>query len=87
LMLKQVVCSLEEKSITLAVTDAAKDYLGKKGYDPDFGARPLRRTIQNLVEDPLSERLLRGDFQPGDTVSVDCAEDSIVMESLVKETV
>jgi ATP-dependent Clp protease ATP-binding subunit ClpC len=87
LMLKQVVASLEEKNITLAVTDAAKDFLGKKGYDPDFGARPLRRTIQNLLEDPLSERLLRGDFQPGDTVCADCVEDKIVMESLVKETV
>ncbi len=87
LMLKQVIASLEEKNITLVVTDAAKDFLGKKGYDPDFGARPLRRTIQNLVEDPLSERLLRGGFQPGDTVCVDCVDDKIVMESLVKETV
>ena len=87
LMLKQVIVSLEEKNITLVVSDAAKDLLGKKGYDPDFGARPLRRTIQGLIEDPLSERLLRGDFQPGDTVCVDCAEDTIVMESLVKETV
>jgi ATP-dependent Clp protease ATP-binding subunit ClpA len=86
-MLKQVIVSLEEKNITLTVSDAAKDFLGKKGYDPDFGARPLRRTIQNVIEDPLSERLLRGDFQPGDTVCVDCAEDKIVMESLVKETV
>jgi ATP-dependent Clp protease ATP-binding subunit ClpC len=87
LMLKQVIVSLEEKNITLTVSDAAKDFLGKKGYDPDFGARPLRRTIQSLVEDPLSERLLRGDFQQGDTVCVDCSEDKIVMESLVKETV
>jgi len=87
LMLNQVSASLEEKNITLEVTDEAKDFIGDKGYDPVFGARPLRRTIQNLVEDPLSERLLRGEFLTGDTVNVDCVEDQIVMESkpLVKE--
>ena len=88
-MLKQVIVSVGEKNITLGVTDAARDFLGKKGYDPDFGARPLRRTIQNLVEDPLSERLLEGKFLPGQTVVVDCVDDRIVMESksLVMETV
>ena len=87
LMLNQVIASLQEKSITLKVTDAARDLLGKKGYDPVFGARPLRRTIQNLVEDPLSEALLRGEFVPGDTVDVDCVEEKIVMRQLVKEAV
>jgi ATP-dependent Clp protease ATP-binding subunit ClpC len=87
LMLNQVGTSLEEKNITLEVTNEAKDFIGNKGYDPVFGARPLRRTIQNLVEDPLSERLLRGEFLSGDTVVVDCVEDKIVMEPLVKEAV
>jgi len=86
LMLNQVIASIQEKNITLEVTGEAKDFIGKKGYDPDFGARPLRRTIQNLVEDPLSEALLRGDFLPGDTVYVDCVEEEIVMKPLVKET-
>ena len=85
LMLNQVVASLEEKNVTLEVTDEARDFIGNKGYDPVFGARPLRRTIQNLVEDPLSEALLRGEFLPGDTVVVDCAEERIVMRPLVKE--
>lgn len=85
LMLNQVVASLAEKNITLQVTDEARDFIGNKGYDPVFGARPLRRTIQNLVEDPLSEALLRGEFLPGDTVVVDCAEERIVMRPLVKE--
>ena len=85
LMLNQVVASLAEKNITLQVTDEARDFIGNKGYDPVFGARPLRRTIQNLVEDPLSEALLRGEFLPGDTVVVDCVEESIVMRPLVKE--
>jgi ATP-dependent Clp protease ATP-binding subunit ClpC len=87
LMLKQVIGSVGEKSITLEVTDAARDFLGKKGYDPDFGARPLRRTIQNLVEDPLSEALLSGEFSPGNTVVVDCVDEKIVMKQLVKVTV
>jgi ATP-dependent Clp protease ATP-binding subunit ClpC len=87
LMLNQVVASLQEKNVTLEVTDAARDFIGNKGYDPVFGARPLRRTIQNLVEDQLSEALLRGEFLPGDTVVVDCVEEKIVMRPLVKETV
>ncbi|MFP3898728.1 MAG: ATP-dependent Clp protease ATP-binding subunit [Dehalococcoidia bacterium] len=85
LMLSQVVASLEEKNVTLEITAEAKDFIARKGYDPVFGARPLRRTIQNLVEDQLSEALLRGEFLPGDTVVVDCADDSIVMRPLVKE--
>jgi ATP-dependent Clp protease ATP-binding subunit ClpC len=86
LMLNQVVASLQEKNVTLEVTDAARDFIGNKGYDPDFGARPLRRTIQNLVEDPLSEALLRGEFLPGDTVVVECVEEKIAIRPLVKET-
>ena len=85
LMLNQVASSLKEKNITLEVTDAAKDFLGDKGYDPVFGARPLRRTIQNLVEDQLSEALLRSEFRSGDTVEVDCDGEKIVMRPLVKE--
>jgi len=85
LMLKQVATSLKEKDITLEVTDAAKDFLGRRGYDPVFGARPLRRVIQDLVEDQLSEALLRAEFRPGDTVEVDCEEEKIVMRPLVKE--
>jgi len=87
LMLNQVAASLEEKNITLEVTDEAKDFIGNKGYDPVFGARPLRRTIQNLVEDQLSEALLRGEFLPGDTVIVDCVEGKIAMRPLIKDAV
>ena len=86
LMLNQVVASLQEKNVTLEVTDEARDFIGNKGYDPVFGARPLRRTIQNLVEDQLSEALLRGEFLAGDTVVVDCVNEEIVMKPLVKET-
>ncbi|MBM4447915.1 MAG: ATP-dependent Clp protease ATP-binding subunit [Chloroflexi bacterium] len=79
LMLASVTQQLKEKDITLEVTDAAKDFLGEKGYDEVFGARPLRRTIQDMVEDKLSEDLLRGNFQSGDTVTVDLEEGQIVV--------
>ena len=82
LMLREVWKELVEKSIKLEVTDAAKNLIGEKGFDPVFGARPLRRTIQDMLEDPLSEALLRGDFQAGDTVLVDCEDDKIVIRTL-----
>jgi ATP-dependent Clp protease ATP-binding subunit ClpA len=59
------------------MTPAAKDYLVEQGFDPTFGARPLRRTIQNLVEDPMAEGLLLGKFQPGSRIIVDRSEDGI----------
>jgi copper chaperone CopZ len=68
LMLAQVSKQLEEKEIKLEVTDAAKDLLGEKGYDEVFGARPLRRVIQDMVEDKLSEAVLRGEFKVFDRV-------------------
>jgi len=81
LMLGEVVKSLGEKNIKLEVTDAAKGFLGEKGYDPTFGARPLRRVIQNEVEDKLSEALLRSEFGTGDTVQVDCDGEEIVIRA------
>jgi ATP-dependent Clp protease ATP-binding subunit ClpC len=79
LMLASVIQQLAEKEIKLEVTDAAKNLLGEKGYDEVFGARPLRRVIQNMIEDKLSEDLLRGKFQPGETVVVDVEEGDIVV--------
>jgi ATP-dependent Clp protease ATP-binding subunit ClpC len=79
LMLGVVDNQLAEKGIKLEVTDAAKDLLGEKGYDEVFGARPLRRVIQNMVEDKLSEDLLRGKFKTGDTAIVDVEGEEIVV--------
>ncbi|MAF84917.1 MAG: NDP-hexose 4-ketoreductase [Dehalococcoidales bacterium] len=79
LMLTSVTQQLTEKKIKLEVTDAAKDFLGEKGYDEVFGARPLRRVIQDMVEDKLSEDLLRGKFRGGDTVVVDLKGEEIVI--------
>jgi ATP-dependent Clp protease ATP-binding subunit ClpC len=74
LMLASSIKQMAEKGIKLEFTEAAKDYLGIKGYDEVFGARPLRRTIQDLVEDKLSEDLLRGRCKDGDTVVIDLPE-------------
>jgi len=79
LMLATVSQQLSEKGVGLKVTEAAKDLLGEKGYDEVFGARPLRRVIQNMIEDKLSEDLLRGKFQAGDTVVVDLEGEEIVV--------
>ena len=79
LMLVSVTQQLAEKGVKLEVTDAAKDFLGVKGYDEVFGARPLRRVIQDMVEDKLSDGLLRGKYQTGDTAVVDLEEEEIVV--------
>ena len=71
LLLDEVRANLTEKGISLEITETAKELLGERGYDPTFGARPLKRLIQDIVEDPLSEQLLKGMFGPGDTVFID----------------
>jgi ATP-dependent Clp protease ATP-binding subunit ClpA len=63
--------------ITLSVSPAAEGWLAARGYDPDFGARPLRRVLQREVGDRLAVLLLRGDFEAGDTVRVDVAGDQL----------
>ena len=77
LMLRNVARQLQEKGIKLEASQEAKELLGEKGYDPNYGARPLRRTIQNIVEDQLSEALLKGSFHSGDTVVLEREGDNI----------
>ncbi len=79
LMLTTIAQQLGERGIKLEVTEAAKDFLGEKGYDEVFGARPLRRVIQDMVENKLSEDLLRGKFREGDTAVVDLEGEEIVV--------
>ena len=74
---------LEDRRIHLVVTDAAKALLGREGYDPTYGARPLKRTIQKLVQDPLALKLLEREFVEGDTVAVDVAGDQVVFRKEV----
>ena len=80
LRVKEVVAMLLEHQVTVSLTDAAKDWLAKEGFDPVFGARPLRRAIQRHVENPLSKRILAGDFVSGDHVVVDAREDQLSFE-------
>jgi ATP-dependent Clp protease ATP-binding subunit ClpC len=77
LELRKVAQRLEEHAIVLTATQPALDLLGDQGYDPEMGARPLRRVIQHKVEDPLSDALLAGEFEDGDTVIVDVVEGEV----------
>jgi ATP-dependent Clp protease ATP-binding subunit ClpB len=77
---------LADKRMTLEVTDAAKGLLAREGFDPVFGARPLKRTIQRRVQDPLALRLLEGEFGEGDTIRVDAKGDDLTFTSVVDAT-
>jgi len=71
---------LAERGLSLDLTDAAKEHLAEAGWDPTYGARPLKRAIQRLVENPLALRVLEGDFEEGDTVRVDAENGELVFE-------
>jgi len=73
--MKELQDRLNEYNITVQLTDATRKWLAKEGYDPAFGARPLRRAIQKHVESPLSVELLGGKFKDGATVVVDVDEE------------
>jgi ATP-dependent Clp protease ATP-binding subunit ClpB len=68
---------LADKRMELELTDAALSFLAERGYDPVYGARPLKRAIQRFVQDPLALRMLKGEFIPGDTVTVDAGKDEL----------
>ena len=79
--LKEVASGLLEKGISFEVSDAAKEWLSENGYDAKFGARPVRRVIQDNVEDKLSDSILSGELNPGDTAVIDLEEDEIRVKS------
>ncbi len=78
IMLKELRAQLDDMEITLSITDQAKELLTNKGFDPDFGARPLRRAIQKYIENPLAEEILKGTFGEGGTITVDSKEGEFV---------
>ena len=82
LLLVQVQERLAEQDLMLAVDDEVKKLLAEDGYDPDFGARPLRRAIQSRIEDALSEGILAGDFSLGDTVQATMEDEKLVFKRL-----
>jgi ATP-dependent Clp protease ATP-binding subunit ClpC len=74
-VLKEVTQRLIDEELTLRLTEAATDFLVRHGYDEHYGARPLKRAIQRFIEDPLSEKILQGEFARGDEIEVDTAPD------------
>jgi len=86
IMLDVLVKRLAQNGITLEVSDEAKAHLAKKGFDPVFGARPLRRSIQTMVEDKLAEQMLDGTVKAGDTVRVSLDGDQLVFETAKAKT-
>jgi ATP-dependent Clp protease ATP-binding subunit ClpB len=70
LQLKRAEGMLAKKNLKLEVSKEAMDFLGKVGYDPSFGARPLKRVIQKRIVDPLAQKILAGEFGEGDTIAV-----------------
>jgi ATP-dependent Clp protease ATP-binding subunit ClpB len=80
LQLARLRLRLSERGLSLELTDAAKELVAEAGWDPTYGARPLKRALQRLVENPLALRLLEGDFAEGDTVRVDARDGELEFE-------
>ena len=85
LMIKDLQGRLLERKLSIELTEEARSWLAKAGYDPQFGARPLRRAIERYVENPLSTQVLRGEFNEGDTVVVDVEGDELTFTSKAAE--
>ena len=79
IQLRRLQRRLAERKLGLNVTDKAKEFLAKEGYDPVFGARPLKRAIRRLLQDPLARRLLEREFAEGDTITVDAARGELIL--------
>ncbi|MDD2282400.1 MAG: ATP-dependent Clp protease ATP-binding subunit [Eubacteriales bacterium] len=86
LMLAELAGKLKEFDLTISVTEAARNLLVDQGFDPTYGARPLRRAIQRLIEDEISEELLKGSFAAGENILVDAAEGKLTFSKDAKKT-
>jgi ATP-dependent Clp protease ATP-binding subunit ClpB len=78
IQVEHLAARLAERGITLALTDEAREHVARVGYDPDFGARPLKRVIQREIADPIALKLLQGDVREGDTITVGASPDGLV---------
>ncbi|MBO23914.1 MAG: ATP-dependent chaperone ClpB [Verrucomicrobiales bacterium] len=81
IQLRAVAKRLAEQQLTMEISDDAKRHLAKAGYDPQFGARPLKRTVQEQLLNPLATRLLDGEFKPGDNIRINLANDELTFEN------
>jgi ATP-dependent Clp protease ATP-binding subunit ClpC len=86
MMVKDLQKRLAERKLTLEITEAAKSWLAKVGFDPIYGARPLRRAVERYVENPLSAKILGGEFKEGDTVIADLVDENLTFATKVAET-
>ena len=82
IMIGDINTHIKEKGLEIKLTSKAKAFLAEKGYDPKLGARPLRRVIENLIEEPISEDLLRGKFVKGSLIKADLKGDAIFFTSV-----
>ena len=80
IQLKNLRKLLADRKIELQLSERAKDWLADKGYDPVYGARPLKRVIQRQLQDPLALKILSGDFGEGDTIAIDAKGDELIFE-------
>jgi ATP-dependent Clp protease ATP-binding subunit ClpC len=87
LMVKDLEKRLSERKLKLEMTDAAKSWLAKAGFDPIYGARPLRRAVERYVENPLSTKVLKGEFNEGDSIVVDLVDDTLTFTAKVAQSV
>jgi ATP-dependent Clp protease ATP-binding subunit ClpC len=78
LEVEKVLSRLRHKNLQLALDDKAKDFLVEKGYDPQYGARPMRRSVERFLEDPLAEEILKGKLHEGDPITVTVEGDKLV---------
>lgn len=83
IQLRRISTLLKERGFTLEISEAAREYLAEVGYDPDFGARPLKRAIQRELQDPLALKILAGEFKEGDTIRVDRGQDGLVFTAAI----
>lgn len=86
LMVKDLQKRLAERKVMLEITEKAKSWLAKVGFDPIYGARPLRRAVERYVENPLSAKILGGEFKDGDTVIVDLVDEKLTFATKAAET-
>jgi ATP-dependent Clp protease ATP-binding subunit ClpB len=82
IQLERVRSRLADQGFGLDLSEAAKSYLAEKGYEPVYGARPLKRTLQRELQDPLALRILAGDFKPGETIHVEHGTDGLEFEAV-----
>ena len=80
IMVNNLAKRLKEQNININVSDSAKNYITEQGFNSEYGARPLRRSVQKLIEDKLSDEILRGNIAIGDSVKIDFKDDKLIFE-------